>query len=909
MAVEGAPTGTVTFLMTDVERSTALWEQYPAAMRSALAVHDAILRRSVEANQGTLVKTTGDGCHAAFQTAAQAIAAALDIQLALRSENWQALDGQALLARIGIHTGEAEARAGDYYGPVVNRVARLMAAGHGGQVLVSAAAAELSRDFLPPQARLADLGEHRLRDLVRTEHIFQLQHPALAAEFPALKTLDLFPNNLPLQTSSFIGREAELEEAAKLLASTRLLTLTGSGGTGKTRLSIQLAADNLEAFPGGAWLVELAPLADPAQVIPALAQIFGLQEQPFTSLENLVTGYLTSRQALLILDNCEHLISACARLADHLLHHCPKLKILASSREALGISGEASYHIPSLAQAEAIQLFEERARAVQSTFRVTLANAALVAQVCRRLDGIPLAIELAAARARLLTPEQIAARLNDRFRLLVGGSRTALPRQQTLRAMIDWSYDLLAEDEKRLLRVASVFAGGWTLEAIEALSDVPAALDHLAQLVNKSLVAAEEHGRVMRYFLLETIRQYAREKLFDTGIENARQVRTRHLAYYVNLTEESYIRLAGPDMAACLDDLELEQDNLRAAIDWAVETDPVAALRMGALLPTFWGRRLSATEGYTWISAALERAAALPEEQKSTLVYQRARALALLGKASMAFQQGDNQDAWENIVESIAFGRMADDPNTLAYALALGSTICGFQGDIATASAWAHESQDLSRRHHFTYTLANTSGMEMFFAALRDQSIPRNLIEETLQVARSSGNPWVLGLALTNIGRVNTHSGHWAEAAASLEESAGLFFQIRDLWMYNMTRSEIGHLLRMQGRYAEAAVIYRETIANFKDRTQFAAAAHEMECFGFMAAALGKPERAAALLGAAEALRQKIKTDMTPIERREYDREVAQLRARLEAAKFEQAWAAGRAMTMEEAIALAVSEP
>jgi predicted ATPase/class 3 adenylate cyclase len=898
------PSGTVTFLFTDIEGSTRLWEQQPGAMQAALAVHDAILHSAIEGSHGQVIKSTGDGVHAGFPKALDAVTAALSAQSQLQVP----LGDIRLKVRMGVYTGEAEQRAGDYFGQALNRASRLMSAAHGGQVLVSNAAAELLRDQLPAGAALRDLGEHRLKDLSRPEHVFQLVHPSLPDEFPPIKTIDSFPNNLPIQLTSFIGREKEMGEIKALVDSARLVTLTGSGGTGKTRLSLEAGAQLLSAFAHGVWLIELAPLVDPTQIMIAIAQAFGLQERPSTPLQALVTDYLRDKQLLLILDNCEHLIAGCARLADDWLHQCARLKILASSREGLGISGEITYRIPSLVDVESTLLFVERARAANPRFKQTDANRPAIAKICTRLDGIPLAIELAAARTRLLSPDQIAARLDDRFRLLVGGSRTALPRQQTLRALIDWSYDLLPEEEKRLLRTASVFAGGWTLEALEEIAGDPNTLDLLEQLVNKSLVVSDEHGSQMRFSLLETIRQYAREKLLDSGVEVTRQARMRHLDFFARLAEASIPRLVGPEMIDCLDELELEQDNLRSAVEWAIENDPASALRFGELLPSFWGRRLSATEGYTWVRTALAQAeASVHLEGDAARPYLTARAKALTGEAAMAFQLGDNESARIAVAASVDLCRQINDLESLAYALALGSTVCGFLGEIPTARAWSQEALALSRQYGFAYTLATVTGIESFLAVMTGQPASPGLTEEMLRVARASGNPWSLGMAFTNAGRIEMVNERWAEAYTFLVESASLFRKMRDKGMYNSSRSEMGHLFRKQGRLADAAVVYRETIQAYHEQSQLSAAAHELECFAFIAVAQDQKARAARLLGAAEALRQRVNTDMTPIERREYEEIVTGLRNRMEPQELAKVWAEGRAMTIEQAIEFALA--
>lgn len=479
------PTGTVTFLFTDIEGSSKLWDAHPEQMQATVARHDQILREAIAGHNGITFKTVGDAFCVSFSVAADALDTALRAQRALFAEPWP--EDVGIRVRMALHTGTADERDGDYFGPALNRVARLLAAGHGGQTLVSQTVRDLTLDTLPPDAALRDLGAKRLRDLQRPEQVFQLLHPDLPSEFAPLRTLDVLPNNLPRQVTSFVGREREIAEVRRLLGTTRLLTLTGSGGAGKTRLSLQVAADLLDEYADGVWLTELASLSGPALVPQSVASALGVREEPGRALVETLTDWLKSRTLLLLLDNCEHLLTACAQLADTLLKACPNLHILASSREGLGIAGETTYRIPSLSlpdakeaatpeslsQYESVRLFIERAVAASPSFQVTNQNAPAVAQLCVRLDGIPLAIELAAARIRALSVDQIAQRLNDRFRLLTGGSRTALPRQQTLRALIDWSYDLLSDEEKTLLRRLSVFAGGWTLEAAEAVCADP----------------------------------------------------------------------------------------------------------------------------------------------------------------------------------------------------------------------------------------------------------------------------------------------------------------------------------------------------------------------------------------------------------------------------------------------------
>ena len=457
------PTGDVAILFTDIEGSTALWEQDGARMSRALAAHDALARSAVEGHRGRVVKMIGDGMHAVFDDALDALAATVDLQRALADP--AATSGVNLLVRCGLHAGAVERRENDYFGSSVNRAARIMSAAHGGQVLLSQVVVDGVRDRLAGVITLRDLGNVRLKDLSSPEHVYQVVHPQLRQDFPALRSLEATPNNLPQQATSFIGRETELADVRSLLERARMLTLTGSGGCGKTRLSLQVAADALERFPDGAWLVELAPLADPGLVPQTVATVLGLKEAPGKSISQTLSEHLKDKRLLLLLDNCEHLLDACARLADALVRQCPGVQILASSREALGIGGEQAYRVPSLslpdpkqahtpasvAPFEAVQLFADRALLARADFQITEQNASTLASICYRLDGIPLAIELAAARVRSLSVEEINRKLDERFRLLTGGSRTALPRQQTLRSLIDWSYDLLTDAERALL--------------------------------------------------------------------------------------------------------------------------------------------------------------------------------------------------------------------------------------------------------------------------------------------------------------------------------------------------------------------------------------------------------------------------------------------------------------------------
>src|SRR3954453_2364900 len=572
------PSGTVTFLFTDLEGSTRLWERHRAAMVPALERHDLGLRQAGEDAGGRVVKTTGDGLHGVFTTTRAALDAALDAQRSLADEPWDVPGG--LRVRMGLHTGDAVARDGDYYGPATNRAARVMSSAHGGQVVVSHATEEILRDALPDDVALIDLGEHRLPDLARPERIFQVVAEGLARDFPPLRALDAVPGNLPGQLTSFVGRAVEREAIADALLASRLVTVTGVGGVGKSRIAIQVALDIAPRFADGAWLCELATAQDAEELGQVVAATLGVVARPATSLADSVIDALRMRELVLVLDNCEHLVAAAGRLAEGLLFDCPGVRILATSREALGVAGEQVWPLhaldlpPSAATiddvvaSEAVQLFAERARAVQPGFVLDASNAEAVAEICRRLDGIPLAVELAAARVTIMTPTDIAARLDQRFQLLTGGRRSAAERHQTLRGAIEWSYELLEPSERVLFERLSVFPRSFDAEAAAAGAvqdglepwDV---LDAGAGLVAKSMLTADDASGSTRYQMLETMRTFARELLEASG--HLDEMFRRHADHYTQFAEAVDAGLAGPEEVAWRTRVHLELPNLRAA--------------------------------------------------------------------------------------------------------------------------------------------------------------------------------------------------------------------------------------------------------------------------------------------------------------------------------------------------------
>ena len=933
---QALPSGTVTFLFTDIEGSTKLAQQYPDAMPALLARHDELLRKAFEAHHGFVFRVVGDSFSVAFHTASDALNAALDAQRLLQNELWMPAP---VKVRMGIHTGTAQlefhGNESSYSGyATLALTQRIMSAGHGGQILLSQSVFDLNQERLPPDVQLIDMGERQLKDVFRLEHIYQLTSPDLQSDFPPLKTLEAFKHNLPLQLTSFIGREREIAEAEKLLTLTRMLTFTGPGGTGKTRLSLQVAADQIVNFKDGAWLVELAPLSDPAYIISTIASIFKLREAQGTTLHDILIDYLRGKQLLLILDNCEHLIESCASLVDQLLHTCPNLKIIASSREALGIDGETVYRVPSLSlpsaqgaipaavsksrevvdggmseiiEYEAPRLFVERATKVEPHFRLTDTNAFFVIQICQRLDGIPLAIELAAARVKLFTPEQIAARLDDRFKLLTGGSRSALPRQQTLRALIDWSYQTLNESEQRALRWLAVFSDGWTFEAAESVLGKSEVMDDLSGLINKSLVVVEEQEGESRYGYLETIRQYALEQLHESG--ESVSARNDHLAYFREYAKNAAEKLASDERMLWLNSLEIEHDNIRSALGWALENDPEAALEMVCSLQYFWLSRTYLTEGSNWCQAAISRAEALSLAGPNT---DPMRAQVYTALAMLSVNRGDHHTGQIAAKQSVALARQLDDKLTLVRALnSLGFT-SAFLGDVTLAFDSLHESEAICRKWGYREELANVlQALAYVTMEVHGQEAAEQLqryMEESLALSQGSVNLEALVRTEGILARLAFYRGDHNEARKHADRMLDLHQEMGDQLSVTTHQSIMAHVARQLGNFEEALALYRQTIQEWQEIGHRGAVAHQLECFAFIAKAQEQKERAVTLMSAAEVLREVSSSPRTPMEGAEYDKEVSELRAGMNEKVFASLWAEGRSMTMQQAIALVLAD-
>jgi predicted ATPase/class 3 adenylate cyclase len=767
-----------TFLFTDIEGSTRLWDEDPERMRPAMARHDALLRKAVLEHRGEVVKMTGDGVHAIFGDPLEALEAAVDVQRGLTE--LERSTGLKLRARCGVHAGTFERRDNDYYGNAVNRAARIMAAGHGGQILISATVVEAIGSGMAPGLAFRDLGRVRLRDLARGEQLFQVIHPGLRTEFPVLRSLEKTPNNLPVTFSSFVGRKREVAEVRELLGRSRLLTLTGMGGLGKTRLALQVAAEAMDAYPDGVWQVELAPLNDGRRVAQAAASAMNVHEEAGHTVLEALRRHVRDRELLLVLDNCEHLLEATAVLARDLLAAGPGVRILATSREALHVNGEATYGIDGLAVPDpdaaedpdtaatydAVRLFVDRASAALPSFALTDRTLPAVGAICARLDGIPLAIELAAARVRALPVDEIAARMDDRFRLVTTTNSAVPERQRTLRALIDWSHELLPDDERGLFHRLSIFAGGWTLEAAEAVcADLPSAhadvVDLLARLVEKSLVTLDED--MGRYGLLETVRQYAQEKLETSAVDAAR---ARHRDYFLGLAEQARQALIGPEQGAWLERLDYERENVLAALAWMRGRPDAgeAALQLVSATRNYWINRGLLELGL----GAMEEALAHPGARSRGAWRMRT----LFHAGQMLCVMGRYTEARTRLEESLAIARERGEPLAISWVLQpLGMAATG-QGELAVARRYLDEA----------LLLAQASGDKREVAAAlnalaqldRLEGHPEKtevLYRETVRLLREVGDHESAAIGLLNLAMACIAQGNGKAACAMILEA------------------------------------------------------------------------------------------------------------------------------------------
>jgi predicted ATPase/class 3 adenylate cyclase len=955
------PRGTVTLLFTDIEGSTLLLQQVGNRYTSVLEECRHLLRTAFQQYHGLEVDTQGDAFFVAFAHATDAVAASAAAQRALATHSWP--EGVAVRVRMGVHTGEPSLVAEGYVGLDVPYAARIMSAGHGGQVLLSQTTRELVEQHdLPDGVSLRDLGEHRLKDLQRPSRLYQLVIADLPANFPPLKTLDSRPNNLPVQFTPLIGREQEVAAVQQLLQRehVRLVTLTGPGGTGKTRMALQVAAELCDLFTDGAYFVNVAPLSDPEFVAPTIAQTLGIREAAGQSLLEHLKRELHQKQLLLVLDNFEQVVSAAPQLVD-LLATCPRLKLLVTSREVLRVRAEREFAVPPLAVPDlthlpelaalshyaAVTLFIERAQAVKSAFQMTAANARAVAEICVRLDGLPLALELAAARVKLFPPQALLAQLEQRLAVLTSGARDAPVRQQSLRNTLAWSYDLLPAQEQQLFRRLSVFVGGCTLQAIEALcaaldtsNGAGRVVDAVSSLIDKSLLQQTEHdGEEPRFVILETIREYGLECLVMHGeMESTQQA---HALYYLALAEEAEPELGGPKQVVWLERLEREYDNLRAALRWSLERGEVGgnsemALRLAGALWRFWEIRDHWRDGRDFLERALagSKGVAVPVRVK-----------ALKAAAHLAFVQSDNERAealYEeclarcrevgdtagmalslrrlgaiaarrgNLVvaillteESLALYREVGDKAGIALALNNLASQIGDQGEYARAISLLEEALALFRevgdKEFIAWVLIHLANI--LFLSQGDPARVHALLKEGLALCRELGSQEDTALALCLLGEVALLQGDTVIARLLLEESVALSGEIGYRHGTDESLSLLGGVAASEGDYAAARAFYEESLAIKREVGDNTKIPFCLEGLADVVAPQGDPVWAARLWGTAEALREAMGTPLPPVYRAGSERSVAATRTQLGEKAFVTAWAQGRTMTLEQVLA------
>ncbi|MBV9253809.1 MAG: tetratricopeptide repeat protein, partial [Actinobacteria bacterium] len=947
------PGGVVSFLLTDIVSSTSLWEQFPDAMAQALARHDELIAELVDAGGGWLIKSKGEGdaTLSVFVRASDAVATALQLQRAVQAEPW---DGDIdLRVRVGVHTGEAQLRDGDYFGPTLNRAARIRALAGAGHVLLSQATAELVAERLPDGASLRALGQHTLRGLARPEHVFALAHPELdSSDLPygdqaaqPARAADDTPrrHNLTVPLTAFVGRADARAELSALLAHDRLVTLTGPGGAGKTRLAEQVALDNLSRWPDGVWAVELAGLSDPRMVPSAVAAVVGVTEQSGRTITDGLIEALRARRMLLLLDNCEHVLDAAAELVEQLLPGCPQVDVLATSRQPLSAANEVTWGVPSLAvppplaagddvekllSSESVQLFVDRARLSDPRFDPSEAELRAVGDICRRLDGIPLAIELAAARVGTLTPRQIVERLDNAFELLTSGSRAALPRQQTLRALVDWSHDLLSAEEQALFRRLAVFAGPMRFDGVQAVADDDNARETLASLVDRSLVAQESDG--VRFRLLETMRQYAYDKLRTAGEEAV--YRSRHRDWVLALVEQAQPALEAGGDTGWHDRLEEELDNVRAALDWSLgeREGREPAARLASAANGFWVAR-HWSEGRQWLERSLAAAGALAPTIEAAARNSAANLAGLQGDfdaarrllegsvalgrelgdealvrealhvlGNVTWDHGDFAGAVASYAEALEIARRLGDKRSVARALTNMGALDAWRGEYAAATALCEEALEIARQLG-EGLIVRGALINLAYVLLRqgDRARPRRLLTEVLELARREGHTYDVMIAEGALGDVAIADNDLVGAHARLDEAVKLARQLGDKSALPELLNSLGRVLFDERDYAASAEAQHEALELATDTNQQLFRAQAVEGLAAVAVALGDASAGAHMLGAAESVRAEIGCPFPPFSSHvDRDQVVAAGQAALGAEQWEASRLLGQTLTL-----------
>lgn len=947
------PSGKITLLFTDVEGSTKLAQQFPDTLQSSLEIHHSILKKAIESNNGFVFEIIGDAFCASFLNNADAVKASLEAQKRLNSEKWK---DAVIKVRMGIHSGNAEWNGKRYMGYItLARTHRVMSAAHGGQVLISDDAFNFLEADEINGVSYRDLGERRLKDLIQPVKIFQLVSSELPAEFPPLATLDARPNNLPVQLTSFIGRKEEIEIVKELLKSTPLLTLTGPGGAGKTRLSLQAGAEVIDDFANGVWFIELAHLIDPVLLPQEIIKELGIKEETKRSIEETLRLFLKDKEILLILDNCEHLIESCSRHAELLLKSCPKLKIIATSRESLKCAGEQTYSVLSLktpnikelvspeqlAQYESVRLFIERALAVNPKFRITDENAPAVSGICSQLDGIPLAIELAAARIKVLNVEKIYERLNNRFSLLTEGKRTALPRQQTLKALIDWSYDLLTEQEKLLWSRISVFNDGWTLDAAEEICsddrlEKDDILNLLSQLAEKSILIF--NGSIERYNLLETLKRYGEEKLKETG--ESKDIYLKYMQNYVALSESAEPKLTGAEAESWLDKLESEHGNLNHAIEWSLKNGyREESFRLAGALGLFWDIRGYYSAGRVLLESMLSnasdiskpalgkvqvRAALLAQSQgdysQAMKLYEQSLALflglgdkdsisaVLRSMGNVVYEQGDYKQARKLIEAHLEFKREIGDKHSIANSLNDLGNMAYDQGEYEQAQNFHEESLALRREIGYKRGIAGSlNNLGNVAYNLGDYKKAQKLQEESLALKRELGDKKGITTSLHNSGILAYANGDLTKAKSLFEESLALVREIGDKPGIADSLHDLGYVEYRQENFERARTLFEESLALYRESGHKLGVVYSITGIASLAGNMKNYRLSACLLGFVESALSTMNTVFERDEKMLYEQTLENVKRELSEKEFSEFINKGKGLSLEKAIGFALN--
>ena len=815
------PTGSVTFLFTDIEGSTKISQEYADSMQEVLRKHNSILYKAVESNNGIVFKTVGDAFCCAFQNAGDALKSAVEAQRFLSEENWEKT---VIKVRMGIHSGQAEWDGKDYMGYItLARTSRIMSVAYGEQIIISDSAYEAINKNLTGQYKFRDLGERRLKDVIKPVRLFQVISNGLREDFPPLKTLDARPNNLPAQLTSFIGREADLKKIKDMLNNSRLVTVLGTGGAGKTRLTIQTAADVIDDFANGVWLIELASLSDPEYLTQRIAGVFRLLDQPNQSTEETLINFLSEKEILLIFDNCEHIIDSCSEMAQRLLTNAPRLKIIASSREVLRCRGEKTYRITSLkhpdpgkdisplkiSQYEAVRLFTERSLAVRPDFRVNDENAQALAQICQRLDGNPLAIELAAAKTKILSVELINERLNDRFKLLTGGNRSDMPRQQTLRALIDWSYDLLNEKEKTLFKRLSVFSDGWTLDAAEKICsdeiiESEEVLDILTSLFEKSMINTSESSGTARFKLLDSLKEYGSQKL-----NRNYDIFRKHFEYFSGIASSEEMISKGIDEIGWVKAAESDSENLRQAVNWSIENETEKAAKIVYDVSNLY-------EFTGFVHEAGNYCMKLLEKNKFPDECSKAKIQSII--ATLFFNMGNIPEALKYVNESLIVFRKLNMKLNIVKDLNLLFSISKINLSTGNENNYLEEALALCRENNFKNELITTLYNFSFKAGIADNiELKKKYRDDALKLSREINNTTMTITILASLGITETLSGDKDKARSYFEESFSLAKQMNNQNFISINLSGLGNIYLKEKDFENAEYYLSESVRSSKE--------------------------------------------------------------------------------------------